>query len=118
MQEQVSKICKEQLTPALDDLFNRLVSTDEIIAIEKIEIDLGEMQPRNLEKELVEKVIQELEKQIPIQLLPDAKGTTKIPVQQNQFQMWLEFLERGTLPRASIKQAASGEPLAKKVCNL
>lgn len=98
MQEQVSKICKEQLTPALDKLFDRLVSTDEIIAIEKIEIDLGELEPRNLERELVEKIIRELEKQIPIQLLPDAKGTTKIPVQQNHFQMWLEYLERGTLP--------------------
>ncbi len=98
MQKRVSKINQEKLTPALVELFDRLVNVDEVISIDKIELDIGYVSPEFLELELVDKITKALEKQLPLQLLPDTKGTKKTSAIKNKFQIWIQYLEKGTLP--------------------
>ena len=60
IQNKISEIVKYKLQPALDNLFSKLTTADEIVRIDKIVIDLGTISEKELEKVLVERSLKEI----------------------------------------------------------
>ncbi|HSO86555.1 MAG TPA: contractile injection system tape measure protein [Draconibacterium sp.] len=61
IQNKTSDIVRQKLQPALDNLFSKLTGNEEIVRIDKLEIDLGTISENDLENEFVEMAIKEVE---------------------------------------------------------
>jgi hypothetical protein len=64
IQNKTSEIVKYKLQPALDKLFSKLTTADEIVRIDKLVIDLGTVSMDELEKVLVERSLNEISDKI------------------------------------------------------
>ncbi len=64
VQNKTSEIIKYKLQPALDKLFSKLTTADEIVRIDKLVIDLGTVSINELEKVLVERSLNEISDKI------------------------------------------------------
>jgi hypothetical protein len=64
IQNKTSEIVKYKLQPALDDLFSKLSAADEIIRIDKLVIDLGNISENEIDKVLVERSLKEISAKI------------------------------------------------------
>jgi hypothetical protein len=60
IQNKTSEIVKYKLQPALDNLFSKITTADEIVRIDKLVIDLGVISENEIEKFLVEKCLIEI----------------------------------------------------------
>jgi hypothetical protein len=64
VQQKISRLMRDRITPDLEEQFNKLVSPDEILRIGRLEIDLGEISEMNLDSQLPDKLITNLIKAI------------------------------------------------------
>jgi hypothetical protein len=64
IQNLTSEIVRKKLLPALDKLFSGISGKNEIIRIDKLEIDLGFISENELENEFVNRIINEIEPKI------------------------------------------------------
>lgn len=64
LQNQLSALYRNQVIPLIDAYCNQLSDPDAILRIDTLDIDLGEIDIQNLEKEFVEKVIIQLPQQL------------------------------------------------------
>jgi len=64
VQNKSSEIVKYKLQPALDKLFSKLTTADEIIRIDKLVVDLGTVSVNELENVLVERSLKEISDKI------------------------------------------------------
>ncbi len=76
VQNKSVEIVKYKLQPALDKLFSKLSSDVEIVRINKLVVDLGNITEDNLETALVDQVVKQLDNQI-IKLLISSKSNTE-----------------------------------------
>ena len=97
-QEKLSQLFWIKLKPEMEALFDRVVGPDEVVRIEKLEIDLPYLKPGDLEDELIGKFIEKLETQLREQLANKSGPILRIPVKRSLFEAWLHYLEKGHLP--------------------
>lgn len=98
LQQRVGRLFWERLAPALEQLFDRLAGPEELIEIDRLEIDIGPVNLDRLGDELENKIIAALEEALRKQLRQPAPGTIQRHVRLGTFDQWLFYLEKGYLP--------------------
>lgn len=110
LQSSASRLCRDLLPERLEAMLDKIAGDDIVLQIDKLEIDLGELEQESFETVFAGKVLEILEKQI-IELKThpspsSALGTqdsdkdsgpqlTSQSSQENAFDIWLEILEKG-----------------------
>ncbi|MCB0855757.1 MAG: hypothetical protein KDD63_26220, partial [Bacteroidetes bacterium] len=108
MQQEIKKVYWEKLVRGMGELFDRFVSSDEVIRIDKLEVDLGRIEWKHFCEEFVKKALEKLELYL-LKLVKTKSGEKikPVPYRQNRFQQWLYFLENGVFDwRANIREEA------------
>lgn len=99
IQQDISRLCVERLTPAFGSLFDRLAGPDQLIRLDKVEIDLGRVTRDELFTDaFTRKLTGLLEKAIEEAARDSSRRPTRLPLRQGRFELWLYFLEHGYLP--------------------
>jgi len=120
LQQEIGRIVREKLLPAIEALFDRFAAADELIRIDKLELDIGRVSPTDLETTLVNKILKQLEEQLEIAVINRPLGVERLPLVENHFEQWLFFLENGYRPQQmahvpeAILQAAVLERLTSE----
>lgn len=96
-QQRLTRLYWDEIVPALTRLFDDLVGPHELIRIEKLEIDLGEITMRELERLIVEKIIQAIKDQLEKELAGLSFGPARMETTYSYFQAWVQYLETGRL---------------------
>ncbi|MEL7424594.1 MAG: contractile injection system tape measure protein [Bacteroidota bacterium] len=89
----------------LDQLFSELSHPEELIQIDRLEIDLGNVAEHEVERVLADRIIEQLQEALANEILQ--ARLFHQPEQQSQlgrFNTWLYFLEHGVLPWNSTNQ--------------
>ncbi len=98
-------LVKEELINNIDELLSHYFPGDEIVRINKIEIDLGDLTTESLEKDFVAKCMAELThkiKAIPSkQKQEDEAEITNMTKEENSLQQFFFFLSTGKMPWAT-----------------
>ncbi len=98
MQNKFSQMYWQEMIPAMEALFNDLTTEEELIQIDRLEIDLGILSTNELQKDLL---IPRLKKEIENWFQNNKGHQSKIqrsPLRKGIFEKWLFFLENGFLP--------------------
>lgn len=102
LQRKCVKLVKEELINDIDKLLSDYSSENEIVRINTIEIDLGNLTTEELEKDFVAKCMAELThkiKGIPLQQkLTEGGETIKEIEEENSLQQFFYFLSTGKMP--------------------
>jgi Contractile injection system tape measure protein len=106
LQRSLSDWCCMKMTPVIERVLDRASSPDVHICIERVEIDVGDLNLARLEHDLAEAVGQALEKQISKQILhpgittqPPTPGNIRYLTAQDSINKALiHFLTTGSLP--------------------
>lgn len=98
-QKEVSSLFWEQIHPRLEELFDQLVGPEELVRIDKLEIELDQISLNQFNAEFVEQVVAAIEKRLKeiLQKKDTAVNLERMPVRRNRFQLWLDYLEKGYL---------------------
>lgn len=110
LQASASRLCRDLLPERLEAMLDKIAGDDTVIQIDKLEIDLGELDQKSFETVFARKVQEILEKQI-IELKTHASPSSALGTQgsgkdskpqltsqssqENAFDIWLEILEKG-----------------------
>lgn len=101
LQQQVLRVWEQEVLPALDAAFSGLAGENEIIHLDRLEVDVAGLHPGNWQQELARRLTQAVSEAIEKQL----SGTTassspsrRVSKTFSHFEAWLHFLERGYLP--------------------
>lgn len=107
LQQEIAQIVREKLLPRIEALFDRFAAADELIRIDKLELDIGRIAPTELETTLVNEVLKQLEEQLEIAVINRPLGVERLPLVENHFEQWLFFLENGYRPQqmANVPEA-------------
>lgn len=102
VQHELSHWYWNQLRPMLERAFNELAPSDEVIQIDRLEIDLGHISPSHFQNPtwtaaLEQTLVEELKKAIRDQPSPGNPVLKQSPVLQAARQ-WLYYMEYGLLP--------------------
>lgn len=103
LHEEVSSLLQQQAIPKIEDLFDRFVSHEEVVRLDRVVVEIEAVDSRSLEAEFVEKLLKALNQtlsdrlkvQIPINT--DVEPIIQEPIQAN-WEVLLYFLEYGRLP--------------------
>lgn len=117
LQQKVSDMVWADLLPKLAQLFDGIAKEDEVIRIDRIELDLGVIDLRNDNyQELADTIIEQLKEALPTALDTSGKGKSgeevqfthpeRQSLQTSNFDLWLHWLEKGTLPTYSVAPEA------------
>jgi len=117
LQDDVQRAVHERLRPAMDAAFSRLSPADEVVRLERVELDLGRLPVAGLADELVRRTLEELDKVLGIELaalrrrtgVPERGGLVSAEV--GRLASLRHFLETGRLPWQAPRGGA-GEPEA------
>ena len=110
LQQEIGRIVREKLLPAIEALFDRFAAADELIRIDKLELDIGRVSPTDLETTLVNKILKQLEEQLEIAVINRPLGVERLPLVENHFEQWLFFLENGYRPQHMCLRLSSKLP--------
>ena len=113
VQQAVSDMVWGRLEREMDDLFDKIVGSDEVVRLDSIEINLGEISLKKGGSDaLVAYIVRQLEKkcsaairQIYLQRQLDASSLgewAQMPLPRYHFGLWLHWLEHGVLPTYAI----------------
>ena len=103
-QQRVSHVCRERLQPRLEELLSRFSRPDELIQLDRVELDLGIINVEGMEEALTEKVIRALEQRLYAILRLEREPAVRFPQRRRVFEQWLEYLGTGALPWHSTTQ--------------
>lgn len=105
LQSRASALCRDWLTPALDEVFARAVPAGEHWLFERIEVDVGRFTPATFERDFVAAVKAAVEKELASRgshasLTPDtaAADGARLTSAQSIQEAFLFFLATGALP--------------------
>ena len=109
LQQRISEMVWEKLVPAMATLFDEIVGEEEIVRIEKIELDLGTIDPNaDSSADLVDRIIEQLKGKLSKERtlaqtehdFQDAaqRNYGRQPLRKRYFEIWLYWLEKGALP--------------------
>jgi len=105
LQGQLSHTCMTELTQRLAELLDTWTNENDLIKVDKLEIDLGTCAAEELRKQLPELVIAQLKERYH-NIRHDTyleDGIERVPLSQGYFDSWLYFLEHGVLPPFAVK---------------
>ena len=106
LQSSMSRRFWDAIVPALSDIFDRCVAEDEVLKIDRLDIDLKNISFKDWESMLTPAVCRAIEAELelmrygaltPTQLFKGIKVERQTII-QNQFEAWLYFLKTGQLP--------------------
>ncbi len=105
VQNDISFALRHRILPRLETVFDRMAVAGRVVRIDRIEIDLGTLDPERLEVELEEKLLRSIEAALEthIQARQGApqdvsSGLREIAPDQSVLETWAYFLENGILP--------------------
>ena len=102
LRNELEEVCKKELLPEIEKLFDNIVPADKLIRIESLEIDAGTIKSESWKKDFVEKVVREISEKIEMLNVEKFTGSeaakTIINEEDNKQNMFLFFLENGSLP--------------------
>lgn len=104
LSNKLSGLFWQRIVPILENLFDQYSNEHELVRIDRLEIDLGQL----TENQLLEgRFLQDLKRLLELELakLNQASPLKKeyIPMVRNHFEQWLFFLEKGYLPWSASK---------------
>lgn len=104
----LSEMVWEELTPKLSDLFDQFAGEDEVLGLDKVELELGEIDLKSGNYDIIiNQIIQELEAELQKHkfdniLRTGQESNRKVLSRQSirvyNFELWLYWLENGILP--------------------
>ncbi len=104
LQDRLSKIFNEKATPAIEKLFDQSISSDQLLRIDHLELDIGSFDENWDEDELVDRIIEGLTEEL-ARLMWSAKPifTTDATIpntsgKQGNLQLLSYFIQHGHLP--------------------
>ena len=108
LQQQLYELYWDVLVPAIDELFDELSTTDEIIRIDSLQVDLGNIDFEKIDKnEIAEQMIAQLRNNIKEQLKFENGGSNLIiPLRQRHFNQWMHWLRHGYMQGTDLFAAA------------
>lgn len=108
LQQEIGGIVREKLLPQIEALFDHFARADELIRIDKLELDIGRIPPAELEDVLMRSVLKQLEEQLEMAVINRPVDVERLPVAESHFDQWLFFLENGYRPHqmANVPEAA------------
>jgi hypothetical protein len=103
IQREINRILQGPLSEAVEELFSRHVDEDLFIRLDRVDIDLGCLDHTRLEDEVIEKVVENLERFLRIRLesVPpsnDESSAVCLSRQAHIVELWCYFLEYGHFP--------------------
>jgi hypothetical protein len=100
LQQQVSRLFWETVAPALEELFDRYAHPEELISIEKLQVDIGFLPDKNWEQTFAIRLLESIESALREQVNNSSNPSEVVrkPLRTGHFQQWLHFLEFGYLP--------------------
>lgn len=100
LQQTLSQVFWDAVAPAMEVLFDRLTSEDELIRIDKLEINLGVLTEQKIAAgEWLPILLDTLEEAIKTAVNKKLPGVQVLPLRSGHFEQWLHFLQHGNLPR-------------------
>lgn len=97
--EEVSRICRERVTPLLERVCGKTAGPDCLVRIDRLQIDLGEIEAGNLEEELIETLGHRLAEELGERLRrADSGGTEATPRTASWVELAAVFAWTGSLP--------------------
>lgn len=104
LQDRLSKIFNEKATPAIEKLFDQSISSDQLLRIEHLELDIGSFDENWDEDELVDRIIEGLTEELsrlmwsakPISTTDDTIPNTS--GKHGDLQLLSYFIQHGHLP--------------------
>jgi hypothetical protein len=112
LQEEMAQIYKEYIVPMIDEYLSAYSSPDVIDRIDRLELDLGKLDRRNLRETFIKQVAQQLDEQLP-RLLNEAptlaiQQPQEIPVVAPAFSQPIEIVF-GKQPEAFVTDPSDSE---------
>jgi hypothetical protein len=109
LQSAMSQRFWQSVVPALSAVFDRFVTADEVIKIDRLDIDLSRIPLKDWETALTPSVCRAIEAEleralrdvVPTSMLFKGLKVEKQSVIKSQFQAWIYFLETGQLPQTA-----------------
>jgi hypothetical protein len=112
IQNSTSNLVKYKLKPALDRLFSSLTTSDDILRIDRLELDLGDVSKDKFEEEMVARTVEVLENKLTALLLEqqaakestykpsesEDTGTKLISKPESEFDRLIHYLRSGLQP--------------------
>lgn len=98
-----ARVFQEKVLPRLDELFSRLASDDRIVRIERLDLDLGVLDPERWESDFANVCLQHIEHSLQTPSAPDAppaeaESVRTLDPATDAAETLLHFLQMGTLP--------------------
>lgn len=131
LQEWLSGLFWRDIAPALEALFDDWAGPEELIRLDRLELDLGAFKASDLNEELKARLVSALRDLLEKQIRYSNKPLSRKPVAEGHFDRWLFFLENGYYPwsgvadhhdtafiRAILSQIAGQESALKKLKDL
>ena len=115
LQQKLSEMVWKNLAPELSDLFDRYAGEDEVLRLDKVEIDLGKINLKgSVDDTITREILYLLEAELQQHTLEinsknrgNSKGFVKPDVGKSttnyMFRLWLYWLEKGVLPAYALK---------------
>ena len=96
LQKQIGELMWQKLQPELEKLFDRFADPEELIRIERLEIDIGNLPLRDLDDLFNARILAELETQLYRFVRQEHPKVKRQPLHSSRFVQWLYFLEHGS----------------------
>lgn len=100
LQFQYQETLQKEVLPGLEELLNTYCPADELIIIDKLNIDLGNLQPGLKGKNLAEKMLAAIEKALQgnLQKVERKETVQRIPIAQVRLEQLMHYLSKGYWP--------------------
>jgi hypothetical protein len=100
LHDQISRICRQRITPLIDQYCSELSAPDRLYRIERLELDIGAIDERRLEAELVARVGAALRPALAAQIAEQEREAhpDRRPETLAQLELLALFARRGSLP--------------------
>ncbi len=96
IQNDFTNAFRREAVPMLEKLFDRLFGEGELVQIERLEIDLGNISAKDLSSgNFVQLLVQKLEEALTVSIHQAEKTPKRLSIPENHFEQWLHFLEYG-----------------------
>lgn len=100
----------QSIVPAFERLFDRIVAPDQIVRVNRLEIDVGRWSAEDiLSGRFVESLVSQLESTLLSGVRGAATEAHVRPIRVGRFDLWLHFLEHGSLPADAVRPDSQEE---------
>lgn len=106
----------QSIVPAFERLFDRVVASDEIVRVDRLELDVGRWSMEDLlSGRFIESLVSRLDSMLSSTLRTAPTKADVQPIRVGRFDLWLHFLQYGSLP-ADAARPESREEWNRQVC--